>query len=159
MGGSQIDRFGNQYFAYVGDWEKPKAQLLGFRGAPGNTINHTTSYFIPNHTPKLFVDHVDVVCGVGYDRAAELGPVGSRFHEIRRVVTNLATLDFDTPDHTMRLRTVHPGVTVDEVLEATGFELVVDDRVDETRVPTDEELHLIRDVLDPNDTRKAEVRG
>ncbi|MGZ4695325.1 MAG: CoA-transferase, partial [Acidimicrobiales bacterium] len=100
-----------------------------------------------------------VVCGVGYDRAAELGPVASRFHEIRRVVTNLATLDFDTPDHRMRLRTVHPGVTVDEVVEATGFELVVDERVDETRVPTDEELRLIREVLDPNDTRKAEVRG
>ena len=82
---------------------------------------------IPNHTPKLFVDHVDVVCGVGYDRAAELGPVASRFHEIRRVVTNLAVLDFETPDHRMRLRSVHPGVTVDEVVEATGFELVVAD--------------------------------
>ena len=53
---------------------KPKAQLLGFRGAPGNTINHTTSYWIPNHSPKVFVEQVDVVSGVGYDRAAELGP-------------------------------------------------------------------------------------
>jgi len=96
---------------------------------------------------------------VGYDRAAELGPVGSRFHEIRRVVTNMAVMDFETPDHRMRLRTVHPGVTIDEVVEATGFELVVDDSVDETRVPTADELRLIREVLDPNDTRKSEVRG
>jgi len=159
MGASQMDQFGNQNFACIGDWNKPKAQLLGFRGAPGNTINHTTSYFIPNHSAKLFVDHVDVVCGVGYDRARELGPVASRFHEIRRVVTNLATLDFATPDNRMRLRSVHPGVSIDEVIAATGFELVVDDRVSETRMPTDEELRLIRDVIDPNATRKAEVRA
>ena len=159
MGGSQMDRYGNQNFACIGDWNRPKAQLLGFRGAPGNTINHTTSYFIPNHSPKLFVDHVDVVSGVGYDRAAALGPVASRFHEIRRVVTNLAVLDFETPDHRMRLRSVHPGVELDQVIEATGFELVIDDTLTESRLPTAEELRLIREVIDPNDTRKAEVRG
>ncbi len=59
----------------------------------------------------------------------------------------------------MRLRSVHPGVTVDEVLEATGFELAIDDDLDETRLPTDEELALIRDVLDPNGLREAEVRS
>ena len=159
MGASQIDAYGNQNIANIGPWEKPKAQLLGVRGAPGNTINHTTSYFIPNHSPKLFVDQVDVVSGVGYDRAAALGPVASRFHEIRRVVTNLAVLDFETPDHRMRLRSVHPGVEVDQVVEATGFELVIDDTLSESRLPTDEELRLIREVIDPNDTRKSEVRG
>ena len=157
MGGSQMDRYGNQNFACIGDWHKPKAQLLGFRGAPGNTINHTTSYFIPNHSPKLFVDQVDVVSGVGYDRAAALGPVASRFHEIRRVVTNLAVLDFETPDHRMRLRSVHPGVEVDQVVEATGFELVIDDTLTESRLPTDEELRLIREVIDPRGLRYVEV--
>jgi hypothetical protein len=86
------------------------AQLLGFRGAPGNTINHTTSYWVPNHSPRVFVEAVDVVCGIGYDRMRELGPVASRFHEIRRVVSNLGVFDFETPDNTMRLRSVHPGV-------------------------------------------------
>ena len=129
MGASQIDRFGNQNFAFVGPWEQPKAQLLGFRGAPGNTIQNTTSYWIPNHSPKVFVPKVDVVSGVGYDRAAALGPQASRFHEIRRVVTNLGVLDFETPDHAMRLRSVHPGVTVDEIVAATGFDLVVPDDV------------------------------
>ena len=71
----------------------------------------------------MFVEQVDVVSGVGYDRAAALGPAAARFHEIRRVVTNLGVLDFETPDHRMRLRSLHPGVTVDEVVEATGFEL------------------------------------
>jgi len=158
MGGSQIDQFGNQNFACIGDWHKPKAQLLGFRGAPGNTINHTTSYWIPNHNPKVFVPKVDVVSGVGYDRARELGPEASRFHEVRRVVTNLAVLDFETPDNRMRLRSGHPGVTVDQIVEATGFELVIPEAVAETRLPTDDELRLIREVIDPKDLRKTEVK-
>ena len=49
MGATQIDRYGNQNIAAVGDWRRPKAQLLGLRGAPGNLINHTTSYWVPNH--------------------------------------------------------------------------------------------------------------
>ena len=91
-------------------------------------------------------------------------------HEIRRVVSNLAVLDFEAPDRRpddglvdepsrMRLRSVHPGVTVDQVVEATGFELVVPDEVPESRLPTDEELHLIREVLDPHGYRKAEFGG
>jgi hypothetical protein len=59
----------------------------------------------------------------------------------------------------MRLRSVHPGVTVDQVVEATGFELVVPDEVPESRLPTDEELRLIREVLDPHGYRKAEFGG
>jgi hypothetical protein len=59
----------------------------------------------------------------------------------------------------MRLRTVHPGVTVEEVQEATAFELVIDDTLDESRLPTDEELTLIRDVLDPQGVREAEIRS
>lgn len=157
MGASQIDRFGNQNIACIGDWHHPKAQLLGFRGVPGNTISHTTSYWVPNHSPKSFVDQVDVVTGVGYDRAAELGPVTARFHEIRFVVSNLGVFDFETPDHTMRIRSVHPGVSVDEVVEATAFELVVPDDVPVTRTPTDEELRLIREVVDPKGLRKYEV--
>ena len=55
MGATQVDRYGNQNIAAIGDYAKPKAQLLGFRGAPGNTINDTTSYWVPNHCPKVFV--------------------------------------------------------------------------------------------------------
>ena len=110
MGASQIDAYGNQNIANIGPWEKPKAQLLGVRGAPGNTINHTTSYFIGNHTSRAFVEKVDTVSGIGYDRAAELGEWVKAHHEIRRVVTNLAVLDFNTPDHRMRIASVHPGV-------------------------------------------------
>jgi acyl CoA:acetate/3-ketoacid CoA transferase beta subunit len=157
MGATQIDRFGNQNIACIGDFRKPKAQLLGMRGAPGNTLNHPTSYWIPNHSPKSFVEKVDVVSGVGYDRAASLGKLASRFHEIRRVVSNLGVFDFNTPDHAMRLVSVHPGVSVGNVIESTGFELVIPDGVPETRAPSDEELKLIREVLDPNGVANKEV--
>ena len=148
MGASQIDRFGNQNISCVGDHARPKAQLVGMRGAPGNTINHPTSYWIPSHTTRVFVPRVDVVCGVGFDQAAALGKAG-RFHGLRRVVTNLAVLDFDTPDHSMRLASCHPGVSVDEVVRNTGFPLVVPSDVPSTRAPTEEELRLLRELIDP----------
>jgi len=127
------------------------------RGAPGNTVNNPTSYFVPQHSPRVFVESVDCVSGVGYDRAAAAGPAATRYHEIRRVISNLGVFDFDSPDHSMRLRSVHPGVTVDSVREATGFELVVPDDVPETRAPTDEDLRILREVLDPQGMRDREV--
>jgi len=157
MGATQIDRYGNQNIDFIGPWDRPKVQLLGFRGGPGNTINHATSYFVPNHTTRSFVERVDVVTGIGYDRAAELGPEVARFHRIPCVVSNLGVFDFASSDHRMRLRSVHPGVTIDEVVAATGFELVVPDEVPESRLPTEEELLLIRDVLDPGNLRDADV--
>lgn len=162
MGATQIDRYANQNFAAIGAYSQPKVQLLGYRGAPGNTLNCTTSYWVPKHGPRVFVEKVDTVTGVGWDRAAALGlgPDGpARFFEVRRVVSNLGVFDFETPDHRMRLRSLHPGVTVDEVVAATGFDLVVPDEVPESRLPTPEELELIREVLDPKDLRSAEVPG
>lgn len=158
MGASQLDQFGNQNLAFIGeDPDRPKRQLIGFRGASGNTINHATTYWVPNHSPRVLVPKVDVVCGIGYDRAAALGPYAARFHELRRVVTDLAVLDFDTPDRRMRLVSVHPGVTVEAVIAATGFELTIDAEVPETPVPDAEQLaHIAR--LDPAGHRYAEVR-
>jgi acyl CoA:acetate/3-ketoacid CoA transferase beta subunit len=157
MGATQIDRFGNQNIACIGPWAKPKAQLLGVRGAPGNTVNHPTSYWVPAHGPRVFVDQVDCVSGVGYDRADAAGATAVRFHHIHHVVSNKGVFDFETPDHSMRIRSLHPGVTVDEVQELTSFELVVPEDVPESRLPTDEELRLIREVLDPANARAAEV--
>ena len=158
MGATQVDRFGNQNIAALGGTPtRPKTQLLGFRGAPGNTINDVTSYWVPAHGPKVFVEAVDVVAGVGYDRAAALGEQAARFHEIRRVVSNLGVFDFETPNHSMRVRSLHPGVTVDEVVAATGFSLVFPDDVPTTRLPTPEELRLLDEVIDPAGTRHREV--
>jgi acyl CoA:acetate/3-ketoacid CoA transferase beta subunit len=148
MGAAQIDRYGNQNISAIGDWKRPKAQLLGVRGAPGNTVNHPVSYWIGRHSARVFVDRVDMVCGVGYDRGA---------HELRLVVTNLAVLDFQTPELVMRVRSVHPGVEVADVVAATGFPLAVPDPVPVTRWPTDDELGLIRTRLDPGAARDREV--
>lgn len=155
MGASQIDRFGNQNISLIGDWRRPTVQLIGVRGAPGNTVNHRTDYWVSRHTNRVFVEKVDMVSGVGHDRARSPRSAG-RYHDVRVVVTNLAVLDFATPDHSMRLRSVHPGVTVEEVQKATGFELDTSTTT-QTRVPTGEELRLIREVIDPDGERYREV--
>ncbi|MFE8964158.1 CoA-transferase subunit beta [Streptomyces iakyrus] len=157
MGAGQIDRHGNQNISCIGDWARPARQLLGVRGAPVNTLNDPTSYWVAKHSPRVFVEQVDMVCGVGYDRAAEAGPSATRFHHVAEVVSNLGVFDFATPDHSMRLRSRHPGVTVEQILEATGFALAVPDDVPCTREPTAEELRLVREVIDPNGARDREV--
>jgi acyl CoA:acetate/3-ketoacid CoA transferase beta subunit len=158
MMASQIDRHGNQNISAIGDHAHPKVQLVGVRGAPGNSVNHPTSYWVPDHTVRTFVEHVDVVSGVGYARAAAAGAGATRFHRVPRVVSNLGVFDFETPDRTMRLRSFHPGVSVDDIVAATSFALHLDDEVTETRLPTPEELDLIRTVLDPGSLRDREVK-
>ena len=159
MMASQIDREGNQNISAIGPHDRPKVQLVGVRGAPGNSVNHPTSYWVPDHNARSFVEQVDVVSGVGYARAAAAGPGATRFHDVRRVVSNLGVFDFETPDRTMRLQSRHPGVSVDDIVGATGFALTIGDDADETRLPTPEELDLIREVLDPGAVRDREVRS
>jgi acyl CoA:acetate/3-ketoacid CoA transferase beta subunit len=181
MGATQVDRDGNQNISAIGDFAQPKRQLLGSRGAPGNTVNNRTSYWVPRHSPRVFVEQVDIVSGVGPRRARAAGPAAARFNDIHRIVTDLAVLDVGGPDDTVRLLSVHPGVSVDEVVAATGFELAfpppdrrhltasryadartsrgysTSDDVPTTREPTPEELILIREVLDPKGLRFKEV--
>jgi acyl CoA:acetate/3-ketoacid CoA transferase beta subunit len=156
---SQIDAHGNVNISAIGDFQRPKAALLGARGAPGNTVNHPVSYWVPRHTTRAFVGRVDMVSGVGYDRAAEAGPSATRYHHLRRVVSNLGVFDFGGPGHRMRLISVHPGVSVADVRDATGFELAIGPDVPQTRQPSAGELELIRTVIDPAGTRSSEVPG
>ncbi len=148
MGASQIDRFGNQNISCIGPHAQPKNQLLGVRGAPGNTVSHPTSYWVPKHSPRVFVEKVDMVSGVGTNRGVDV--------DLRVVVTDLAVLDLQGPDRSMRLVSVHPGVTVEQVQAETGFALHIEDVV-ESRLPTDAELVLMREVLDPKGLREKEV--
>jgi acyl CoA:acetate/3-ketoacid CoA transferase beta subunit len=153
MGANQLDRYGNQNISCLGPHEHPTRQMFGARGAPGNTINHRTSYWVGRHSPRVFVESVDFTSGVGYDRAVG---VAARFHDVHRVVTNLAVLDFGGPQHLMRIVSVHPGVSVDEVQAATSFELATDE-VATSREPSGEELRLLREVIDPKGLRDREV--
>jgi acyl CoA:acetate/3-ketoacid CoA transferase beta subunit len=157
MGASQLDQFGNQNISCIGDWTRPKAQLIGVRGAPGNTVNHPVSYWVPRHTKRVFVDQVDMVSGVGYKRVAGLSAAIGGFHELRLVVTNLAVLDFGGHEHSMRLRSVHPGVSAMDIADATGFVLASPLQVPQTRLPTAAELAIIREQLDPDSHRDLEL--
>ncbi|MBB3661282.1 MULTISPECIES: CoA-transferase subunit beta [Prauserella salsuginis group] len=156
MGANQIDRFGNQNISAIGEHGRPAKQLLGVRGAPGNTVNHRTSYWVPRHGTRVFVESVDVVAGVGYDNVAKAGAAAQRFHDVHRVVTNLGVFDFGGPDHAMRAVSLHPGVSEAEVGEATSFPVDCA-AAGTTRTPTDGELQLIREVLDPQGVREKEV--
>lgn len=147
LGAAQLDRFGNSNISCIGDWARPKAQLLGVRGAPGNTLCDPTSYWIPRHSPRVFVERVDLVSGLGTDRGA---------YDLRRVVSDLAVLDFRTPDGSMRLVSTHPGVSVEQVAAATGFPLTIPAEVPVTRAPSPEELAVL-DRLDPGGLRHREV--
>lgn len=156
---SQIDAFGNVNISAIGEFSRPKAALIGVRGAPGNTVSHPVSYWVPRHSPRTFVAAVDMVSGIGYDRAAKAGSAASRFHDLRRVVSNLGVFDFASADRTMRLVSVHPGVRVADVQAATGFDLAITAEVPQTREPTAAELDLIRTVIDPGGRRHAELPG
>jgi acyl CoA:acetate/3-ketoacid CoA transferase beta subunit len=157
MGATQVDKHGNQNISAIGDFKQPTRQLLGSRGAPGNTVNNRTSYWVPKHSPRVFVERVDVVTGVGPKRAKEAGVAASKYNDIHRIVSNLGVFDVNGPDDTVRLLSVHPGVTVDEVVENTGFTLDVSADVAVTREPTESELMIIRNVLDPKSLRDREV--
>lgn len=157
MGATQIDRHGNQNISAIGPFDRPTRQLLGSRGAPGNTVNNRTSYWVPKQSPRVFVETVDVVTGVGPARAREAGAAATKFHDIHRIVTNLAVYDVGGPDGTVRLLSVHPGVTVEDVQAASGFPVYVEGDVATTREPGPGELMLIREVLDPKGLRHKEV--
>ncbi|MDO8394499.1 MAG: CoA-transferase [Dietzia sp.] len=157
MGANQIDRFGNQNLSAFGDdVQKPARQMFGLRGAPGNSINHATSYWVGKHSTRVFTEKVDIVCGVGYDRYDE-GDPAFRYHHLHRVVSNLGVFDFGGSDRGMRAVSLHPGVTAEEVADNTGFAIEGLAEAGVTRDPSAEELRLIREVLDPRGFRDREV--
>ena len=158
MGANQIDRYGNQNLSAFGPLQHPTRQMFGARGAPGNTINHATSYWVGNHSPRVFCDKVDVVSGIGYDKVDATNPA-FRFTDVRRVVSNLGVFDFAGPGHTMRAVSLHPGVSADDVREATSFEVHGLAEAEPTRLPTADELTLIQTVIDPKSLRDKEVRA
>ena len=160
VGPTQIDRFGQGNISMVGgDYAKPKSMMLGVRGFPGNSINHANSFFVPNHSPKVFVaGEVDMVASVGYNPARlEKGWSLDEVADIRFIFTNLCVLDFGGPERQMRLVSLHPGVTAAQVQEATGFPLHIPAQVPTTADPTPGQLALLAE-LDPHNLR-ASVLG
>lgn len=156
----QIDRYGQTNISTIGDRAKPKAALLGVRGYPGNSINHANSYFLPSHDPRALVaGEVDFVCSLGYNPARWPDRKQPQYLDLRRIVTNLAVLDFEGAGHAIRVRSLHPGVSFDEVQAATGFPLERPSEIPATPSPGVEQLKLIRETLDPHGLRSSVFKG
>lgn len=155
----QIDRWAQANISCLGPFARPKVQMLGVRGFPGNSVSHRNSMLVPAHSRRVFVEgEVDVVCSAGF--AGRRWPAGMRPPEIRfgRVVTDLCVMDFGGPGHAARVLSLHPGVTFDAVQAATGFPLSAAAGMGETPAPTAEALAVIAR-LDPVNQRAAAVKG
>jgi glutaconate CoA-transferase subunit B len=158
-GPTQIDRFGQANISALGgDYNKPKVQMLGMRGFPGNSICHANSYMVPMHSSRVFIEaECDVVCTIGFN--PERLPKGYTFDEIdlRCIYTNLGVFDFNGPNHQMQIVSLHPGVTVDEVVSNTGFEVHVPNSIATTAAPSEEQLAIIRQ-MDPHNLRSKQLK-
>lgn len=155
----QVDRWGQGNIAALGDLRKPKVQLLGVRGFPGNSISHRNSMFLPAHTKRTFIEgEVDVVASVGFSDKRWPDGVKKLPVDIGIVVTNLCVMDFNGPDHAARVTALHPGVSFEEVQGETGFPLLRAATVATTPAPTEEQLAVIRR-LDPAGIRAGVIKG
>ncbi len=141
---AQVDKYGNFNIARIGTKENMKVRLPGClaqtdHGAYANRICVTV-----RHNRRTLVEHVDFISSAGHENREGLpggGPV--------LVLTDKAVMDFEPSTGLMRLKSVHPGVKVEDVIENTGFSLIIPSSVPETSPPTKEELQLIREVIDP----------
>lgn len=158
VGPVQMDRWGQGNIACIGDFHHPKRMMLGLRGFPGNSICHKNSMFVPRHSTRVFVPgEVDVVCSVGYKADRWPAGVTRDYAVVYRVVTNLCVMDFGGPDHAVRVLSLHPGVSFEEVQDNTGFPLLKASSLGETAHPTEEQLAIIRQ-LDPRDLRARQIK-
>ena len=146
-GGLQIDKYGNCNLICIGEWEKPALRGPGTVGLPflpraGRTVIYTTS-----HNARTLIEKVDFNSGPGF----LVGPESWASQKVPSngpalVVTPLCVMDFDEQTKVMRLKSVNPGVTVEQVVENTGFQLVIPANVPITPEPTEAELTYLRKV-------------
>ena len=153
LGAAQVDRFGNINSTVIGDYDSPVTRLPGSGGACEIAINARQVFLIMRQSKRSFVEAIDFRTSPGNLGGAE------NAERIRReqgwlgrgpsvVVTDLAIWHFDEAGE-MRLDSLHPGVSLDDVRAATGWEPKVAARLATTPAPTADELRLIRDELDP----------
>jgi acyl CoA:acetate/3-ketoacid CoA transferase alpha subunit/acyl CoA:acetate/3-ketoacid CoA transferase beta subunit len=150
LSGMQIDQFGNVNLAFAGPWEKPTLRGPGTVGLEFAPCVPKWVGFFRSHSKQVFVPKVDFISAIGYgtgpNSRRDLGIEDNRGPEL--IVTNLAVLDFCPETRRMRLHSVHPGTTVEQVVANTGFDLIVAPSVPETLLPSPEELRLLRTEID-----------
>lgn len=149
LGGAQIDRYGNINSTVIGDYDDPKVRLPGSGGACEIASNAHRTLVITNHRKRRFPESVDFVTSPGYVNGRggreELGLRGGP----EAVITDLSVMCFDG-DGELYVQSLHPGVSRDEVQEATGWELSFADDCERTTPPSEEEIRLLREELDPD---------
>ncbi len=156
----QIDRYGNFNMTVIGRYDKPKLRMPGAAGMDILPImpRDTLVMYSARHSKQVFVPKVDFVTGAGFldgpgarEKAGITGTGGPRL-----VVTNLGVMDFHPESKRMRLTAVHPNVTPTEVQAATGFELLMADRIATTPKPEAGILKILREQIDPLRIRQFE---
>ena len=159
VGPTQIDAYGQTNISALGgEYTKPKIQMLGVRGFPGNSICHANSFFVPNHSRRVFVPgECDVVCSIGYNpqrlpRGYSLDDI-----DIRLVISNLCVMDWGGANHQLRVVSLHPGVSFDEVQDNTSFDLAQVDNLTTTPAPTAEQMAIMA-TLDPANSRAKQLK-
>ena len=144
-GGLQIDAYGSCNLIAIGPWERPRLRGPGTVGLPFLPATKRSVIYAMDHSPRTFVERVDFVSGPGH-AASPVEDRPYRGEGPSLVVTPVATMEFDPVTRRMRLATTHPGVTEQDVRDATGFELGQGPSVVETPEPTPEELAALRRV-------------
>jgi glutaconate CoA-transferase subunit B len=151
LGAAEIDQYGNINSTAIGDYFKPKVRLPGSGGANDiASLAHRTIVIIP-HQKRKFPKKCHYITTPGYlDGPGEREKAGLRGKGPERVITNLAILGFDENTKRMKLESLHPGASIDDVIQNTGFELIIPSDIKETESPHPEELRLLREVIDPD---------
>lgn len=156
----QIDAYGNVNVSVIGTPEAPRHRFHGIAVADAMILVRRVCLYVTEHDRRVFVDELAFRTGTGHPdadawrrtvRAPGAGPVS--------VVTPLCVLDFETPDRRARVRSLHPGVRADDVRAATGFDVVIGGDVPQSEAPTEEELRVLREVVDPLGTRQTEFKA
>lgn len=149
---AQVDAYGNTNNVVIGDFTEPTVRLPGCGGiADATTIWPRVELYVPRHSMQVMRGKIDFISGLG-TRGNESGKAGPW-----RVVSDLGIMGFDEETGRMRIDSVHPGKTVEEIRQNTGFELLVSDSLQQTSPPTDEELRLLRDEIDPLGVSRLET--
>jgi glutaconate CoA-transferase subunit B len=149
IGGAQIDRFGNVNSSIIGSLDKPRVRLPGSGGANDIVSLCREVVVVSMHEKRRFVPRVDFVTSPGFlSGGSSRTEAGLHFGGVSGVITDLCMLGFDPVEHHMRIDALHPGVSLDQVRAATGFDLEVASNVRYTQAPTASELSLLR-ALDP----------
>ena len=147
VGGAQIDCHGNLNSSVIGAYDRPKVRLPGSGGANDIISLCRKVMVVTMHERRRFVPRVDFVTSPGFLEGGDSRrKAGLLFGTVSRIVTHLGTLVFDDESRRLRLESLHPGVTVQEVLDNTGFELPVPGDVPVTEPPGEEELATLRSI-------------